>query len=152
MTDSIECNFHWKRKLMHRETGICICLGECVTIKPVQWSCTPALSNPTVLSWFVRVPELSLFNHFVSLHFVYTEHTCCIPSRGSGIIRCQWLKGFLQQWRGRFTYLGNKEWWDPLRALFSSLQELRSTELICCEMYKCCMDWCLVCIVDWGEE
>lgn len=40
----------------------------------------------------------------------------------------------------------------PQRALLSSLQGLYSTELICCEMCKCCLDWCLVCIGDWEEE
>ena len=40
----------------------------------------------------------------------------------------------------------------PQRALLSSLQGLCSTELICCEMCKHCLDWCLVCTGDWKEE
>lgn len=40
---------------------------------------------------------------------------------------------------------------SPQRVLLSSLQGLSSTELICCEMCKCCLDWCL-CALEIGYE
>lgn len=57
------------------------------------------------------------------------------------ILRSGWEDGKKKNERG-----------GPQCMLLSSLQGLCSTELICCEMCKYCLDWCLVCRRDGEEE
>lgn len=62
---------------------------------------------------------------------------------------CFWVE-HTAEWVGGWE---KKEWeGGPQCMLLSSLQGLCSTELICCEMCKYCLDWCLVCRRDGEEE
>lgn len=62
---------------------------------------------------------------------------------------CFWVE-HTAEWVGGWE---KKEWeGGPQCMLLSSLQGLCSAELICCEMCKYCLDWCLVCRRDGEEE